>query len=79
MIFPYTSQCEENCKLVLEPVPGAKHYPLRLVCTEHGYPQEKRTNTIAARPDVDPPNVYASEVASPADIIQIGGNEISTY
>jgi hypothetical protein len=79
MIFPYTSECLESCELTLKPVPGAENWPRRLECRTHGYPQERRTNTIAAVSESEKPNVYASEVASPADIIQIGGNEISTY
>lgn len=78
-LFPYTSECADNCFLKLESVPGADKWPRRLVCAEHGYPQERRTNTIAAVPEREKVNDYVSEVCSPADIQEIGGTQVSTY
>ena len=75
----YTQECKETCRLMLEPVPGATHYPKRLVCAEHGYPGERRYKLVAGTPDPDKPNDYVSEVASPADVQEIGGKEISVY
>ena len=79
MSFPYTLDCTEDCKLVLEPVPGAQAWPRRLVCANHGYPQERRANMIPTRPDTDHPNNYIEEVASPADVFEVGGREVSQY
>ena len=77
--FCYTPNCTEDCRMVLEPVPGAERWPRRIVCETHGYPTERRTNLGLTPPDADPPNDYVSEIASPADIQEIGGNQISTY
>jgi hypothetical protein len=79
MIFPYTSECTDDCKLILEPVPGANQWPRRLVCERHGYPQERRTNLAASAPDQEKPNNYIEEIASPADVHEVGGKEVSQY
>jgi len=78
--FRYTSQCTDRCELSLRPVPGAKLWPRRLVCEQHGYPGEKRTSfSTSQSEDLDRPNDYVSEIASPADVIEIGGKEVSLY
>lgn len=77
--FPYTSECGEACELTLKPVPGANLWPRRLECRAHGFPQERRTNTIAASPEREKPNDYVSEIAAPADIQEIGGSQVSVY
>lgn len=58
------------CKteLIPEPVPGAAHYPRRLVCPLHGYPRENPKSWIAGT-ETEKPNDYLTEVASPADLI----------
>lgn len=76
----YTQQCSEDCQLTVEPVPGAKHWPKRVVCRVHGYPNEPRSGFSAAKQaEVEKPNHYIQEIASPADVIEIAGNEISLY
>jgi DNA-directed RNA polymerase subunit RPC12/RpoP len=42
-------------KLVAKPVPGAKKFPRRLECSEHGWQQEK-TRAIRMRFHKDRPN-----------------------
>ena len=79
MIYPYTNECNDECELVLEPVPGAEKWPRRLLCARHGYPQERRTNLTLSRPEREKPNNYESEVASPADVREVGGKEVSQY
>jgi len=79
MNFPYTSECTPRCDLTLRPVPGAEQWPRRLECREHGYPGERRSKMVSNPTDTDKPNDYATEVASPADIQEIGGNQVSVY
>lgn len=79
MTFPYTRNCKEDCELILNPVPGAKSWPRRLVCERHGYPGEQAQPTLAAHPEAESPNDYVREIASPADVFEIGGKEVSQY
>jgi hypothetical protein len=75
-VTPYTSDCNLDCNLVLEPVPGAAKWPRRLVCEQHGYPNEKRSGLLNTKPEADPPNDYLNEIAPPAELIQNGEGEI---
>jgi hypothetical protein len=76
----YTNYCTEFCKLILRPVAGAKSWPRILVCETHGYPNEtQRKLTISASADREKPNDYITEVASSADVYEVGGNLISQY
>lgn len=80
MTFPYTRKCTDECELILEAVPGATHWPRRLICESHGYPGESHArSSISSKPEIDPPNDYVQEVASPADVQEIGGKEVSQY
>ena len=36
--------CDCGLTLILRPVPGAKYFPRRLECPEHGYPQERKSS-----------------------------------
>ena len=77
----YTSSCTESCQLVLMPVPGAVSWPRRLECTSHGYPTEasRRIGSLSEHTDFDKPNDYVTEIASPADVIEIGEDLVSQY
>jgi hypothetical protein len=75
----YTNKCTENCELILEAVPGAEKWPRRLVCEKHGYPSERNKTAFQGKPDEDRPNNYIQEIASPADVYEIGGQEVSQY
>lgn len=76
----YTSQCNPKCDLTLRPVPGAHQWPRRLECKIHGYPSESHArSSISSKPEIDPPNHYVEEIASPADVHEIGGKEVSQY
>jgi hypothetical protein len=78
--FPYTSDCTDDCELILEAVPGANQWPRRLICQTHGYPQERRTGFGASvTPEPEKRNNYVEEVASPADVFEVGGKEVSQY
>jgi len=78
--FRFTVDCTDQCELKIEPVPGAKHYPRRTICPIHGWPREARSGfTSQSELDRDRPNDYVSEIASPADVIEIGGKEVSLY
>lgn len=79
MIFPYTRNCGEECKLVLEPVPGATRWPKRIICTLHGYPGERRSSLVVGAFELEKPNDYVTEIAAPADIQEIGGSQVSVY
>jgi hypothetical protein len=79
MTFPYTQQCTDSCELFLEPVPGATHWPRRLVCKNHGYPKDRTYSAISSESEQEHPNVYTSEIASPADVREVGGKEVSQY
>lgn len=76
---PYTADCSRDCILVLNPVPGANSWPRRLECETHGYPGEKRSNFASPSSDVDKPNDYVTEIASPADLVEQGDNIVSQY
>lgn len=77
--FPFTPKCTDFCILRLQPVPGASTFPRRLECPEHGYVHERRAELTALASDSDKPNDYVTEVASPADLVEIGENVFSTY
>jgi hypothetical protein len=77
--FPYTHQCTDDCELILEPVPGADAWPRRLLCQTHGYPGERRNETIPNTAELEKRNNYVEEIASPADVYEIGGKEVSQY
>jgi hypothetical protein len=79
MTHPYTPDCSEDCSLVLRPVPGAQQWPRRLECETHGYPQEKKSSLVVNSNDPEKPNDYVSEVASPADVFEVGKNSFSQY
>lgn len=78
-LFPYTSECGEACELTLKPVPGAENWPRRLECRAHGYPAERRSSLVVGAFEHEKPNDYVSEIAAPADIQEIGGNQVSVY
>ena len=69
MNHKYTPDCTEHCTFTLEPVPGANQWPRRLSCKQHGYPRERTTFTVGA-PEPEKPNLYLTEVASPADVLE---------
>jgi len=71
--------CNEDCLYVLKPVPGSEKYPRRWECREHGYPTERHSAFITSQSELERPNDYVSEIASPADVIEIGGKEVSLY
>lgn len=76
----YTPNCTEDCELILEPVPGAAQWPKRLICETHGYPTERHSSFSAPKQaELEKPNNYTHEVASPADIVEVAGNEVSLY
>jgi len=50
---PACGKC--GAALVLKPVPGAKRFPLRLECPEHGWQEEKK-RPIRMRFHKDAPN-----------------------
>ena len=79
MNFPYTQQCKEDCELILSPVPGAQRWPQRLICEAHGYPGEAAQPTLASSPENERPNDYTKEVASPADVYEVGGKDVFQY
>lgn len=65
--------CDCGQTLVLEPVPGAKRYPMRAICPTHGYNFVQPKMTISDLPDAEKPNDYLSELCSPADLILSDG------
>ena len=79
MTFPYTRKCTDLCELTLEPVPGSVQWPRRLVCKNHGYPTERNQAAISSESEQEKPNNYILEVASPADVYEVGGKEVSQY
>jgi len=79
MTFPYTQKCTDDCELTLKPVVGADQWPRALVCKNHGYPGERTYSDIRSESEQDPPNEYVTEIASPADVYEIGGKEVSQY
>jgi hypothetical protein len=80
LTFPYTTDCDDACNLVLRPVPGATNWPRRLECEQHGYPAEKRSSLFKNAPvESEKPNDYVTEVASPADLVEIGDTVVSQY
>jgi len=79
MTFPYTQKCDDSCELFLEPVVGAVAWPRRLSCRAHGYPGERTYSDISSLSEQEKPNNYLSEVASPADVREVGGKEVSQY
>lgn len=79
MTFPYTRKCTDDCQLKLEPVPGAVQWPQRLVCETHGYPVERTYAEISSLSEQEKPNNYVQEIASPADVYELGGKEVSQY
>lgn len=79
MSYPYTPNCNSECELVLETVPGAQTWPRRLICKIHGYPGERTNPTLTPNPETEPPNDYVQEIASPADVYEVGGKEVSQY
>lgn len=68
-------KCHCGRAMVIEVVPGAKNYPRRLACPEHGYYIEKRSGLKASTIDADRPNDYLNEIASPADVLEISQGE----
>jgi hypothetical protein len=66
----YTPDCNDDCTFMLEPVPGANQWPRRISCKIHGYPSEHRSKFTAGAPEPDKPNLYLTEVASPADVFE---------
>lgn len=78
-LFPYTPECGDSCELTLRPVAGAQNWPRILVCRAHGYPGERKTSLVPNKPEREKPNDYVTEIASPADIQEIGGNQVSVY
>ena len=79
MNFPYTNECTDNCVLSLRPVPGALRYPRRSQCEQHGYAGERRSSLKTESSEADKPNHYLTEIASPADVREVGGNLVSQY
>jgi len=77
--FRFTSECTDQCELKIEPVPGSKRWPRRLSCPTHGHPFEKHSKFVTSQSELEKPNNYTTEVASPADVIEIGGKEVSLY
>lgn len=78
--FRFTSECTDQCELKIEPIPGARNFPRRTVCPIHGYPSEKHSKfNITSQSEPEKYNNYVMEIASPADVIEIGGKEISIY
>jgi hypothetical protein len=75
----YTQKCTDDCFLVLEPVPGAIHWPRRLICERHGYPGEQTYSSVCSDSEQEKPNNYVEEIASPADVREVGGKEVSQY
>jgi len=75
----YTRDCTEKCELQLRPVPGAIAWPRRLECVTHGYPGEKSQPSLSSVPEQEKRNNYIEEVASPADVYEVGGHEVSQY
>ena len=77
--FPFTKECTEGCELAIGPVPGSNGWPRRLACSVHGYPSEKHSAFITSQSELEKQNDYVTEIASPADVIEIGGKEVSLY
>jgi len=75
----YFRPCECGAPFTLEPVPGAQQFPKRKICTVHGYPSEKHSAFITSQSELEKQNDYVTEIASPADVIEIGGKEVSLY
>ena len=78
-LLEVTPQCTKDCKFEPRPVPGAVHYPRRWECITHGYPLEKHSVFITSQSELEKQNDYVTEIASPADVIEIGGKEVSLY
>jgi hypothetical protein len=74
----YTPDCSEACVLTLKPVPGATNWPRRLECPNHGYPGEHRSKFTVGAPELEKPNLYAEEVASPADVTEHADGRIES-
>jgi len=79
MIYPYTQKCTDSCELILEAVPGSIRWPRRLICELHGYPNERNNIAISPDSEQEKPNNYVEEIASPADVREVGGKEVSQY
>jgi hypothetical protein len=74
----YTPDCTEDCTFTLEPVPGAQKWPRRVICRAHGFPNETRSKFTVGVSDPEKSNHYATEVASPADILERPDGQIES-